>query len=203
MTTIAPNTASAVLKRLFDRQVAVLTTAGLAPEAELTALFPLLEKIGKVTEGEGRIPFVIVPQKPELTLAVRMEKVVLGGNAGASYLTDNRVTNLDNIPKGYYLAVDVEDGRGIRNTKPSVALAQFKRENRFGGTVAEGISVVTYNPGILRHHYIDLPGSHCGGGIVPYLGEGGAGPKLDAIWDAGAHPDYGALSCGGRLGLGA
>lgn len=201
MPTIAPNTAAAALKKLFDRQVAVLTGAGLAPEAELTALYPLLEKIGKLTEGEGRIPFVIVAQTPSLTLATRMEKVVLGGKTGASYLADNRVTNLDTIPRGHYLAFGVEDGRAMRNTKPSVCLAQFKRDKRFGGTVNEGISTVMYEPEILQHHFIDLPGSRCGGGGVPYLFEVD-GPKLGALWGGNANPSYGSLSYGGRLGLG-
>ncbi len=201
MTTIAPNTAAA-LKQLFDRQVAALHTAGLATEAELTALYPLLEKIGKVTEGNGRIPFVIVVQNQTLTLSERMEKVTLDGNVGASYLADNQVTNLDNIPQGHYLAIDVEDGRKMRNTKPSVCLAQFKRDGRHGGTVNEGISVVTYEPEILRHHYIDLPGSRCGGDVVPCLVVD-VRPGLYAIWGGDALPLYGSLSCGSRLGLGA
>lgn len=200
MTTIAPNTASAALKKLFDAQMAqAIELSG--DEAGIKALFPLLERIGKVTEGKGRIPFVIVAQTPELTLAVRMEKVVLDGNVGASYLAENRVTNLDTIPQGHYLAVDVEDGRIMRNTKPSVALAQFKREKRFGGTVNEGISTVTYDPEVLRHHFIDLPGSRCGSGDVPYLDVLGR-PEFDAHWDDDASPNYGSLSCGGRLALG-
>lgn len=199
MITIAVNTATAALKQLFDRQVAAF--AGLAPEAELTALYPLLEKIGQAQEGEGRIPFVIVPQTSALTLATRMEKVVLDGKTGASHLADNRVTNLDTVPQKHYLAVDVEDGRAMRNTKPSVCLAKFKRDKRFGGTVNEGISLVTCEPEILRHHYIDLPGSRCGSGDVPYLYECG-GPGLSAGWCNAAVPDYGSLSYGRRLALG-
>ena len=200
MTTIAPNTASAALKKLFDAQAAqAIELSG--DEAGIKALYPLLEKIEKVTKGEGRIPFVIVAQCPNLTLSVRMEKVVLDDKTGASYLADNRVTNLDDIPQGHYLAVDVEDGRIMRNTKPSVALAQFKRDKRFGGTVNEGTSMVTYEPEILRHHYVDLPGSRCGSGRVPYLSVGD-GPKLRAVWRAHGNPSYGSLSCGGRLTLG-
>src|SRR3989344_5986512 len=200
MTTIAPNTASAALKKLFDAQAAqAIALSG--DEAGIKALYPLLEKIEKVTKGEGRIPFVIVVQCPNLTLSVRMEKVVLDGKTGASYLADNRVTNLDDIPQGHYLAVDVEDGRFIRNTKPRVALAQFKRDKRFGGTVNEGISTVTYEPEILRHHYVDLPGSRYDGVRVPYLYVG-VGPELRAYWDDVAVPVYGSLSCGGRLTLG-
>jgi len=179
----------------------VLAIALSGDEAGITALFPLLEKIGKVTEGEGRIPFVIVVQGANLTLSVRMWKVVLDGKTGASYLTDNRVSNLDDIPQGHYLAVDVEDGRAMRNKKPSICLAQFKLERRFGGTVAEGISVVTYEPEILRHHYLDLPGSRSFSDRVPYLNVY-VRPKLVAGWRGVANPRYGSLSCGSRLGLG-
>jgi|GEM_PF-3705182 len=200
MTTIAVNTASAALKKLFDAQAAqAITLSG--DEAGIKALYPLLEKIEKVTEGEGRISFVIVAQGPNLTLSMRMEKVVLDDKTGASYLADNRVTNLDDIPQGHYLAVDVEDGRIMRNTKPRVCLAQFKRDKRFGGTVSEGISTVTYEPEILRHHYVDLPGSLCGSDYVPCLYVFGR-PKLFALWRDLANPRFGSLSCGGRLGLG-
>ena len=70
MTTITTNTASTALKQLFDRQAAQAVSLS-DDEAGITALFPLIEKIGKVTEGEGSIPFVIVVQKPELTLSGR------------------------------------------------------------------------------------------------------------------------------------
>lgn len=200
MTTISPNTAAAALKKLFDAQ-AEQTVQLSGDEAGIKALFPLLERIGKVTGGEGRIPFVIVVQNPTLTLAERMGKVVLDKQAGASYLTDNRVTNLDDIPQGHYLAVDVEDGRAMRNTKPSACLQQFKKAKRFGGTVIEGISVVTYQPEILRHHCIDLPGSRYGSARVPCLYVGGR-PRLNANWFGNAYPNYGALSCGSRLALG-
>ena len=201
MTTITTNTASAALKKLFDAQAAqAIALSG--DEAGIKALFPLLERIGKVTGGEGRIPFVIVAQGPNLTLSVRMENLVLDDKTGVSYLTDSRVTNLDNIPQGHYLALDVEDGRKMLNTKPSVCLAQFKRDKRYGGTVNEGISTVTYEPEILRHHYVDLPGSRCDSDGVPYLNEGGR-PGLLARWFGDAYPFYGSLSCGSRLGLGA
>src|SRR3990167_9313093 len=105
--TIAPNTAAAALKKLFDRQ-AEQAIALSGDEAGIKALYPLLERIGKVTEGAGRIPFVIVAQGANLTLSMRMEKVVLDGKTGASYLSDNLVTDLDDIPQGHYLAIDVE-----------------------------------------------------------------------------------------------
>lgn len=200
MTTISPNTAAAALKRLFDEQAArAIELSG--DEAGIKALFPLLEKIGKVTEGEGRTPFVIVAQTPELTFALRMGKVVLDGNTGVSHIPDSRVANLDTVPQGHYLAIDVEDGRAMRNMKPSACLAWFKWGKRFGGTVTEGISTVTYEPDILRHHLIDLPGSRCGSDNVPYLVVSRR-PGLDARWGDDARPLSGSLSCGVRLALG-
>ena len=202
MATIAPNTASAALKQLFDRQVEIIVSAGLAFETELTRLFPLLEKIGKVTEGEGRIPFVIVIQNPTLTLTGRMAKVLLDGKSGTSYLADNCVTNLDNLPGAHYLAVDVEDGRAMRGIKPSVCLTEFKRAKRLGGTVNVGICTVMFEPEILRNHFIDLPGSHRERDNIPFLYICN-GPKLDARWKGLADRRFSSLSCGSRLALGA
>lgn len=201
MTTIAPNTAAAALKKLFDAQAAqAIQLSG--DGAGIKALFPLLKRIGKVTEGEGRIPFVIIVQNPTLTLAERMAKVVLDGNRGVSHLADNCVTDLDDIPQGHYFAVDVEDGRAMLSTKPSVCLRKFKKAKRFGGTVNEGISAVMYQPDILRHHQFDFPGSLCDSGGVPYLLVYDDRPKLYAGWHDDAYPHYGSLSCGSRLGLG-
>ncbi|MDP2593545.1 MAG: DUF5701 family protein [bacterium] len=199
MATIAVNTAAAALKQLFDRQAEqVIELSG--DEAGIKALYPLLEKIGKVTEGEGRISFVIILQKPELTFQARMEKVALYGKTGASYLADNLVTNLDDIPQGHYLAVDVEDGRAMLDKNPSVCLKRFRRARRFGGTLAEGISAVTYEPWVLRHHFIDFPGSRFGSDFVPCLAVYDR-PKLNARWKGNARPHYGSLSCGSRLAI--
>jgi len=202
MPTIALNTASATLKKSFEAQVEALSATGLASEPELSALFPLLEKVGKVTNGEGRIPFVIVVQKPGLTPSERMGKVWLHGKKGASNIGNGRVTNLDNIPQGHYLALDVEDGRAARKTKPSVCLEQFMRDKRSGGTVAEGISLITYDPEILFDHEIDLPGSRYAGDFVPFLHIFACMPELDAHCFNIACSDSGSLSCAGRLGLG-
>lgn len=200
MTKIATSTAPAALKQLFDQQlVKAVELSG--DEAGLKALFPLLEKIGKTQEGEGRIPLVIIAQNRELTLAKRMAKVTLDGKTGTSYLADSLVANLDNIPPGHYLMVDVEDGRAMTNTKPSVCLARFKRANRFGCTTVEGVTVAFYDPKILRHHYFDLPGSRCDGGVFPCLGVYGGGPGLFAGGGDLADPGCGSLSCGSRLGL--
>ena len=201
MTTIATNAATTALKKLFDAQAQKAVELS-GDEAGIKSLFPLLEQIDKVTEGEGWIPFVIVVQTPILTLATRMEKVVLNGKIGTSYLTDNRVDNLGDIPQGHYLAIDVEDGRAMWNIKPSMCLAQFKQTKRFGGTVFEGISVVTYEPKILQHHYIDLPGSRYGSVEVPCLCEDGGRPLLYAFWLRRADPCFGSLSCRRRLSLG-
>ncbi len=203
MTTISPNTATAALKKLFDRQMAEAVELS-GDEAGIKALFSLLEKIGKVTEGEGKTPFVIVVQNPNLTLSKRMAKVVLNGKTGVNYLNDNRITNLDDLPQGHYLAVDVEDGRAILNTKPSICLEQFRLGKRFGGTAVEGITVVTYEVHILAHHHIDLPGSRDISGVVPFLCVVGNNKwaGLSARWGVTAFPNYGSLSCGSRLGLG-
>ena len=89
----------------------------------------------------------------------------------------------------------------MRNTKPSVALAHFKRGKRFGGTVSEGISMVTYEPEILRYHCTDLPGSRHDSDDVPFLGASDE-PELIVRWFVDADPYFGSLSCGSRLGLG-
>lgn len=201
MATIAVNTASAALKQLFDRQMAKAVELDGDTEG-IKALFPLLEQIGKTVEGAGRVPFVIVVQNPNLTLSRRMVKVVLDGKTGASYIADGLVANLSAIPRGYYLMVDVEDGRAMRGISPGICLQRFKLDKRFGGSAVEGITVVSYEVEILLHHYLDLPGSRYEDDGVPFLRVSGR-PELNASWNGAADQGYGSLSCRGRLGPGA
>lgn len=201
MTTITTNTAPSHLKQLFDVWLELWKPD--VPEDELKRLFPLLENIGKTTEGEGRLPFAVIARTPALTLARRMEKVVLGGNTGRSYISDNRVSHLDVIPEGHYLMWDIEDGRAMRNIKPSVATEQLRCDKRFGGTTEEGPAVAMKDSLVLRHHYMDLVGSRYDSDGLPCLCELGVRPELFAVRDDGALPRSGSLSCGGRLGLGA
>lgn len=205
MATISPNTASAALKALFDRQMEMAVKLA-GDETGIKALFPLLEQIGQVTEGEGRIPFAIIPQNPNLTLPKRMIKVVFNDRYSGSCtrgLDYPRIIDLDVLPRGHYLAVDIEDGQATQNIKPSVCLAQFKQDNRLGGTAVEGITVVTYDAEILRRHYINLTGS-CRRSewfTILFLDDGT--PMLGLSFGNNAHPHSGSLSCGRRLGLGA
>lgn len=198
MAMIIKRAGSVVHRRWFNQQAAILQIARLATEDELAPLIPLLDQIKETEETEGKFPFIIVPQNPKLTLAWRMAKVALKGKTGVYYLSDSRMTNLDNIPKGHYLMVDVEDGRATINIKPSVY--RRSKGRRFGGTAVEGITMVTYKPEILRHHYLELVGSSYGE-CFPCLFINGDQPWFSAVYGDNASPSYGSLSCGRRLGL--
>jgi hypothetical protein len=199
MTTIASNMASVGLKQLFERQVeAAVKLCG--DRKGIEALFPLLERIGKVAEGEGKIPFVIVPWGPTLTSTTRMAQVVLDEKTGLSYLTDGLITDLDSIPQRHYLAVGI-DYLGTKGKRPSDCLAQFRREGRFGGTVNEGVSAITYDPCILEKTFLDLPGSRYDSVGIPDLCVN-VRPRLFAGWVGNAFPLYGSLSVRERLRLG-
>jgi hypothetical protein len=109
-----------------------------------------------VEKNEDAMPFLIVIRDKKLTLAQAMSKVNLNGKTGVCYLSDNEITDLDDLPVKNYLAVDVKFGNETLKIKPSLCHAQFKAHNRLGGTVAEGIMALIYKPEILNRHFINL-----------------------------------------------
>ncbi|MEA2715388.1 MAG: hypothetical protein QOG91_416 [Candidatus Parcubacteria bacterium] len=201
MATITPNTAAGALKKRFDKYVAILQAADLATEDELAPLYPLLKRIGKIREGRGWIPFIIIAQNPRLTPTELMAKVIFHGKHGVNHLNERKLTITGSVPHGNYLMVNVEDGRAMMGYKPCIASEHFRHDKRSGGYVGEGILTVICEPHILSHHYMDFPGSRYGGDEIPCLDVRRGRPDLSSSHLENAHIRFGPLSCGQRLGL--
>lgn len=84
-------------------------------------------------------------------------------------------------------------GRKIMDVR--IGLAADER----GGTVYDGLALFVQNPDILKHHYLDLPGSEVSSDYAPCLNFWYGRPELDGDWVDGADPDCGSVVAGRNI----
>ncbi len=142
----------------FEEQAARLYKLGLIGYDDMGDLYPLLKLVPKNSGENGQIPFLIVPQNPNLTLLQRMMRISLNDKTGTTDIRDALLKNTTELP-GCYLAVGVDIGFDMRGKKPSVCLREFAEKCRFGALAIEGITLATLLPELLESHSMDLPGS--------------------------------------------
>ncbi|HEY4520227.1 MAG TPA: DUF5701 family protein, partial [Candidatus Paceibacterota bacterium] len=159
--------------QLFDFQVETLVGKGLAT----------YEHADPFRKDLPSGLFLLVPPQPaKLDLTELMAKVELVGKTGVNTLDAGHLTDIIETPAGPYLMIDVEDGAGRLNTKPSISRQNIKKEGRSPYTAWRGIIHTTVFPQVLSHHYLELVGSRYGKGRVPCLYLNGGHPKLDYDW---------------------
>ncbi len=179
-------------KEVFEHQVALWATNGFGTEDEL-------RRLGEYVPERGF--FLLVPRRPApLDLARLMSLVVLDGKKGVSYLDLQYLTDEVEVPATPYLCLGVEDGRSRLNVKPSVSRTNIANEGRSGYVALEAIAHAAAFPVVLAHHYIDAVGSRFNEIDVPCVYVDGAEPALDSFFDGSANPEWGAASCGSRVG---
>lgn len=145
---------------------------------------------------------LVVPET-KLLLDELMERVVVGGEKGRTSPSFEYLKDKVKTPKKPYLCLDVEDGRKMLGKSPKQCLQEFKEQKRSELTALEGIILLISFPEILKHHYIDLPGSRIDGSDeVPYVFLGN-GDQPELYWNDLANSDdrWGSASCGSRVGL--
>ena len=145
--------------------------------------------------------FLFVPRRPkDMDLDHLVSLIEVDGKRGVNYLDKGSLTDEIEVPSGPYLALDVEDGDGRRNIKPSVNRTNILAERRSPAITYEGIVHCIVFPEVLKHHNIDLVGSRYESGTRPSLDLYGVGPGLGAGWGDGAGAEWGAWSRGSRQG---
>ncbi|OHA21731.1 MAG: hypothetical protein A2849_03595 [Candidatus Taylorbacteria bacterium RIFCSPHIGHO2_01_FULL_51_15] len=163
-----------------------------------------LAPIGMFDHFRKRLPsglFLLVPPQPasvdKLNWNKLMSRIELSGKTGRNHLEPMDLTDEIEVPKVPTMLVDVEDGRGRRNTKPSLSLKAIPAEGRSAYHLWRGYIHVLLFPSVLDHHYLELIGSRNEVKRIPGLCLCGGWPVLDDHrWGDDADQKRGAPSCG-------
>jgi hypothetical protein len=128
------------------------------------------------------------------------------GGAGFTTMEDEDVArfrplpDLD-VPTGPYLLVDVDTGRDTLGRPPVEVLPQLVSRGRSPLTIAEGLSVLATDPGVLKaRNAFSLLGSRAGDKRVPALWTSARRPRLGWCYQGAPHSWLGSASCAARLG---
>jgi hypothetical protein len=194
----------------FDRQIDALVMTGLPEALELSescfraCVEPLRDLLPPVP-GEGhRIPFVVV--FPGMPVVPVLETVHTVGGAGFTTMTDDELTRFRplpelGVPAGPYLLLDVDPGADTLSVPPGQVLPRLAADGRSPLTVAEGLSVLVSDPGVLRsRNCFSLAGSRAGDKRVPALWVSSRRPRLGWCYQGAPHTWLGTASCAGRRG---
>ncbi len=191
--------------RALQRQVELPTPQALFDFVVETLVAKELATYKHADPFRNKLPssglFLLIPPRPEeLDLAHLMELIEFRGKTGTNHLNAGNLKDEVKVPDGPYLVTDAEDGSGRLNTKPSVSKANILKENRSPYLAFEGIIHTVVFPSVFETHNMDLCGSRCKGRGVPDLYLNDDKPKLNADWYDSASPEWGAPSCGSRVG---
>ena len=194
----------------FDRQVDALTLAGLPAHLDLSDtcfrafLEPLRDRLPPPPKTGGRIPFVVVV--PDLAVADVLGAVYSVGGAGFTTMEPDDLARFRplpelDVPTGPYLLVDVDTGPDTLGMTPAEVLPRLVARGRSPLTIAEGLSVLATDPGVLRaRNAFSLLGSRAGDKRVPALWTSARRPRLGWCYQGAPHTWLGSASCAGRLG---
>ena len=177
---------------IFETTRALLADAKLAP----TNMF---DGFVKHLPADG-LPFLLVPPQPKAVNQMDwnelMARIQLNDKTGRNYLSVSALKDLDPMVSVPRMLVDIEDGRGRLNIKPSVSESNIVAGKRFGYTLWTGYIHAVVFTEILNHHYMDLVRARYVSDDVPYLSLNDDAPALRALWGGFAYPEWGAPSFG-------
>jgi hypothetical protein len=194
----------------FDRQIDALVMTGLPEAMELSescfraCAEALRDLLPPVPGDPDRIPFVVV--FPTVPVVPVLETVHTVGGAGFTTMTDDDVAGFRplpelGIPTGPYLLLGVDLGADTFNQPPGDVLPRITAADRTPLTVAEGLSLLVSDPGVLRsRNCFSLAGSRAGDKRVPALWVSARRPRLGWCYQGAPHTWLGTASCAGRRG---
>jgi hypothetical protein len=208
MTALQPAAVRTEADLEFDRQVDALVTAGLpawrdlADECFRAWLEPLRDLLPALPESAG-IPFVVVV--PDLPVVDVLGTVQMVGGTGFTTMDADDLARFRplaelDVPATPYLLLDVDTGADTVGLPPTQAAGVIAAAGRSPLTVAEGLSVLASEPGILRsRNCFSLLGSRAGDKRVPALWVSARRPRLGWCYQGAPHSWLGSASCAGRL----
>ncbi len=194
----------------FDRQVDALALTGLPTLLELrdTCFRAWLEPLRDLlpppsTAATGAVPFVVV--LPDLPVRAALSAAHGVGGAGFTTMEDDELAAFRPLPElavpaGPYLLLDVDTGPATLNRTPAAVAPDLAAAGRTPLTIAEGLSLLVSDPGVLRsRNCFSLLGSRCGDKRVPALWVSERRPRLGWCYQGAPHTWLGTASAGGRL----
>jgi hypothetical protein len=128
------------------------------------------------------------------------------GGAGFTTMTEEDLAGFRplpelDVPAGPYLLLDVDPGADTLSVPPGQVLPRLAADGRSPLTVAEGLSVLVSDPGVLRsRNCFSLAGSRAGDKRVPALWVSSRRPRLGWCYQGAPHTWLGTASCAGRRG---
>lgn len=154
------------------------------------------------TEYQGRFDSVVLVQPPVpdkgLSLQRILEIVGLPYNQNVLKMTDW----LDGKGKFRTPAVPyatwLDDGSRHLGVSPADVRKNLAEGER-AGTGLDGTFLYVADRGVVRRHYLDLPGSKVSSGSAPYLGLWDGGPGLGCRWVGDVCPGYGSVVAGEKI----
>lgn len=205
-----PRTAVATTAELeFDRQVDALAQTGLPERLDLADgcfrafLEPLRDQLPTGSPTGERIPFVVVV--PDLPVVDVLSTAHMVGGTGFTTMEADDLARFRprpelEVPATPYLLLDVDLGPDTLDLPPSEALPRITAARRSPLTIAEGISVLVSDPGVLRaRNCFSLLGSRAEDKRVPALWVSGRRPRLGWCYQGAPHTWLGSASCAGRV----
>jgi hypothetical protein len=195
----------------LDRQVDALVLAGLpawrdlADECLRAWLEPLRDLLPTLPRRSRGIPFVVVV--PDLPVLHVLHAARTVGGAGFTTMEPDDLARFRPLPElavpaTPYLLLDVDTGGDTLHQPPAVAGAAIAAAGRTPLTIAEGLSVLISDPGVLRsRNCFSLLGSRAGDKRVPALWISARRPRLGWCYQGAPHTWLGTASCAGRLEL--
>jgi hypothetical protein len=193
----------------FDRQVDALVQTGLPERLELAEscfrafLEPLRDQLPAPGPHRERIPFVVVV--PDLSVVEVLATVHMVGGTGFTTMDPDDLARFRPLPElgvpgTPYLLLDVDPGPDTFNLPPVEALPRITAARRSPLTIAEGISLLVSDPGVLRsRNCFSLLGSRAEDKRVPALWVSARRPRLGWCFQGAPHTWLGSASCGGRV----
>lgn len=193
----------------FDRQVDALAQTGLPERLDLADgcfrawLEPLRDQLPAPGPHRGRIPFVVVI--PDLPVIDVLATVHMVGGGGFTTMEPDDLARFAPLPElevpgTPYLLLDVDPGPDTCSLPPTEALPRITAARRSPLTIAEGISVLVSDPGVLRsRNCFSLLGSRAGDKRVPALWVSARRPRLGWCFQGAPHTWLGSASCAGRV----
>ncbi|WP_205739636.1 DUF5701 family protein [Georgenia sp. SYP-B2076] len=204
----------------LDRQVQVYVDLGFPAllgqddDAFRAALLPLRQAaadLGDVRDetvvAQDHVPVVLVLDPARLRTNDVVPAMRRGTRHGVSVIDEEEARTyrtLDDVPvpDGAYLLIGVDVGAQHVGVPPETALATIRARGRTPLTIAEGLSLVTVRPDMLRpNRCFSLAASRTGmNQRVPAIWISERRPKLGWCWDRNPHTWLGTASAGSRAG---